>query len=364
MGTRHPPVLAAGALAALCCLGACKPKQGAGADPRVADRLVAVARVAQADAGGNQYTGVVGARVESDLGFRVSGKVVARLVDAGQAVRKGQKLMRIDPTDYTHAVVAQTGNVLAARARWVQAAADERRDRGLASTGAISQSAYDGVKAAADSAKALLDAAVAQERVARNQEDYALLIADDDGIVMRTLVEPGQVVAPGQVVVQLAHAGPREAVVNLPESVRPALGAVSMATLFVDGPKVPARLRQLSDTADTRTRTYEARYVMTGAGADAPLGATVTMALPGDRPALLNVPLAALDDEGQGPGVWVLDGKASTVVWHPVLLRSMGNDVATVANGVSLGETVVASGGHSLHDGEKVRPISIRADMR
>ena len=352
------------ALAALVGLGGCKPKQDANADPRVVERLVAVARVEPAGADSNRYTGVVGARVESGLGFRISGKVVERLVDTGQAVRRGQALMRIDPTDYTHALAAQTGAVSAARARWTEAAADERRDRGLAATGAISHAAYDAVKAASDSAKALLDAASAQERVARNQEDYALLAADADGIVMRTLAEPGQVVAPGQVVVQLAHAGPREAVVDLPEAIRPALGAEATATLFAAGPAVPARLRQLSDAADPRTRTYEARFVMSGAGAAAPLGATVTVALSGSATPLLGVPIDALDDEGHGPGVWVLDGKASTVSWHPVGIGSLGFDAATLTGGVAAGETIVASGGHLLHEGETVRPMTIWAAMR
>jgi multidrug efflux pump subunit AcrA (membrane-fusion protein) len=77
MRAHHPALLSATALAALLGLSGCKPK------------LVAVARVVQADAGSHQYTGVVGARVESNLGFRVAGKVVERLVDTGQAVRKG-----------------------------------------------------------------------------------------------------------------------------------------------------------------------------------------------------------------------------------------------------------------------------------
>jgi RND family efflux transporter MFP subunit len=352
------------AMAVLLGVAACKPKEGAGADPRTGPRGVAVARVVEADAISSQYTGVVGARVESDLGFRVSGKVVERLVDTGQAVRKGQRLMHIDPTDYTHAAVAQTGNVAAARAKWVQAAADERRDRGLAATGAISHSAYDAVKAASDSAKALLEAAVAQERVARNQEAYSFLVADSDATVMRTLAEPGQVVAPGQVVVQLAHAGPREAVVSLPESVRPALGAPAMATLFGGGPSMPARLRQLSDSADPRTRTYEARFVLTGSGADAPLGATVTIALIGSGPPLLGVPTGAIDDEGHGPGVWMLDAKDSTVNWRSVRLQSLGIELATLTGGVAEGDMIVASGGHYLHEGERVRPLDVRADMR
>ncbi len=121
-------------------------------------------------------------------------------------------------------------------------------------TGAISQSAYDQVKAASDSARALLDAALAQEQVTRNQEDYSLPLADADGTIMETLAEPGQVVAAGQTVVRLAHAGPREAVVNLPETVRPDIGSQAMASLYGGDVRVTARLRQLSDAADRRTR--------------------------------------------------------------------------------------------------------------
>ena len=80
--------------------------------------------------------------------------------------------------------------------------------RGLVSTGAIAASTYDQVKATADAAQAQLASAEAQEKVARDQGDYSLLLADSDGTVVQTLAEPGQVVAAGQTVVKLAHAGP------------------------------------------------------------------------------------------------------------------------------------------------------------
>ena len=345
-------------------LAGCKPTEAEAPDPRTAERQVVVAQAETAAALRHSYTGIVSARVESGLGFRVQGKVIARLVDTGQVVKKGQPLMRMDPTDYGNARIAQAGNVGAARAKWVQAAADERRNRGLVATGAISQSAYDQVKATADSAKALLDAAAAQERVARNQEDYSLLLADEDGTVMQTLAEPGQVVAPGQVVVRLAHAGPREAVVNLPEMVRPPLDSDASVTLYGANRPVTARLRQLSDTADLRTRTFEARYVMTGAGAAAPLGTTVTVTvgMP-ERTGSLSIPIGALTDEGHGSGVWVLDGGTSKVTYRPVQVQSFGAETAEI-NGLKAGETIVAAGGHFLHDGEKVRPVAVRAAMQ
>jgi multidrug efflux pump subunit AcrA (membrane-fusion protein) len=157
-------LIAVAALTALN-LSACNSREDP--DPRTALRLVEVAEVRAAGDAEHTYTGVVAARVQSDLGFRVPGKIIARLVDTGQLVRRGQRLMLMDATDYTHAITAQTGDVAAARARWVQAAADEQRYRGLVESGAISQLTYDQAKAAADSAQALLAVAEAQEKIAR-----------------------------------------------------------------------------------------------------------------------------------------------------------------------------------------------------
>src|SRR5256885_6561579 len=139
-------------------LTACTSSQSA-EDPRTVPQLAEVAVVQPAEVGERAFTGLVSARVQSNLGFRVSGKVIERLVDSGQAVHEGQPLMRLDRTDYTHAITSQVGNVDAARARLQQAAADEARYSGLVSSGAVSQSAYDQVKAAADSARAFVSAA-------------------------------------------------------------------------------------------------------------------------------------------------------------------------------------------------------------
>ncbi len=204
-------------------------KTSAQDDPRTQPELVRVTTVATPAGGSGSFTGAVTARVQSDLGFRVSGKVIRRMVDVGQTVVSGQPLMQIDITDYMHAITTQSENVAAARARADQAAADELRYRGLVRTGAVSASLYDQIKAAADSAQAQLAAAVAQEKIARDQGDYSILYADSDGTVVQTLAEPGQVVAAGQNVVKLAHAGPREAAVYLPETVRPVLGSVAQS---------------------------------------------------------------------------------------------------------------------------------------
>lgn len=344
-------------------------------DPRTRLPLVRTLTVQPAAAQGPSFTGTVAARVQSDLGFRVAGKVVKRLVDTGQAVKAGQPLMRIDATDLRLATLAQTETVAAAKAHALQAAADEQRYRDLVPLGAVSASAYELVKATADAARAQLSAAEAQAGVARNETGYALLLADADGIVVDTLAEPGQVVAAGQVVVRVAHAGAREAVVDLPETLRPALGSTGVATLYGDTGTGAgtARLRQLSGAASRVARTFEARYVLEGALAAAPLGATVSIRLAdgaasqGQAP--VQVPLGAIYDRGQGPGVWLVNAAAQganapTVRWRGVALAGLGEENASVSTGLKAGDRIVALGAHLLHEGEQVTVADGRGAAR
>ncbi len=333
------------------------------ADPRTEPELVRVAEVGVSSGATRAFTGVVTARVQSNLGFRIPGKITRRLVDTGQFVHAGQLLMTIDQTDYTHAITARNETVAAAKAKAEQAAADEARYRGLVKTGAISASTYDQVKAGSDAAQAELQAAQAQAHVAQDEGDYSKLIADADGTVVETMGEPGQVVSAGQTVVRLAHSGPREAAVNLPETVRPHLGSNASATVYGQTTQVTARLRQLSDAADPTTRTFEARYVLGGAEASAPLGATVTVRLDGGNQDLYSVPIASIIDLGKGTGVWELNPQTSTVAFHPVHIHNLTEEEAILTDGVHPGEKIVALGVHLLHDGERVRVEEVRAEV-
>src|SRR5207247_10909238 len=176
------------------------------------------------------------------------------------------------------ALTAKRNAVAATRASYVQTDADERRYAKLASDGWASRQPYEQAKAALDTANAQLAAAEAEARVAENEATYSVLVAEADGTVVETLGEPGQVVSAGQTVVRIAKAGPREAVIALPETIRPVIGSVAEASVYgADGRRYTAHLRQLSDSADAQTRTYEARYVLDGEAAAAPPGATETM---------------------------------------------------------------------------------------
>jgi RND family efflux transporter MFP subunit len=337
-------------------LAACNHASSSSTDPRTQPPLVRIATVEMSLQSARSFSGIVAARVQSDLGFRVPGKVLERLVDAGQTVKRGQALMRIDPKDLKLAMRAREEAVAGAKTRARQAADDEARFRHLVSTNFVSASAYDKVKAAAESARAELNAAEAQAGVARNETGYAVLLADADGVVVETLAEPGQVVAAGQVVVRVARAGLREAIIELPETLRPAIGSTGRATLYGSGLTGPAKLRQLSDAANRQTRTFEARYVLDGALADAPLGSTVSIEVSdGGSAQALRVPMGAIFDPGKGPGVWLVEGETPRVTWRPVQIAGLSGEAASVIGNLKAGDRVVALGAHLLHEGEHVR---------
>lgn len=328
-------------------------------DPRVKAPVVRTALVEDGRSTSRSFTGVVSARVESNLGFRVAGAVTQRLVDVGDTVRRGQPLMRIDATDLKLSADAQSEAVDAARAR--AKAADQRTDHAedLREAGAISDDEYDEVKAAERAAQAELDAAQDQADIAKNASRYSVLLADADGVVVETAAEPGEVVTAGQPVIQLAKAGPREAVIQLPETLRPEIGSTGEATLFGSKDSVTATLRQLSSAADRVTRTFDAHYVLDGALADAPLGSTITIELPDDEtngpPSGLRVPIGAVVDEGEGPGVWVVEGDPPKTSWRPVSVERLDDDYAYVTGEVVRGDRVVALGAHLIRDGQRVR---------
>lgn len=335
-----------------------KPKAEA-ADPRTVAPLVSVAEAKKTETAERSFTGTVASRVQSNLGFRVPGKIVQRMVDVGQQVRQGQVLMRIDGTDLQLALTAKRNTVMAAQAVLIQVQADEKRYAALVKNGlAATPQRYEQAKAALDTASAQLAAAEADAKVAENAATYTVLLADSDGTVVATLGDSGQVVAAGQTVIQLAQAGPREAVVWLPETLRPDIGSEAQASIYGgNGLSGKARLRQISDAADPQTRTYEARYVLDGAAASAPLGSTVTIKiLDAHRQSEVAVPVGAILDDGSRTGVWVVDA-ASTVKFTPVEIKQISEEMAFIT-GISIDEKVVALGAHLLENGAAVRIAS------
>jgi RND family efflux transporter MFP subunit len=328
--------------------------QGA-ATAAAAEALVRVTHPVETTAGMSEYTGTVHSRIESELGFRVPGKITARLVDPGMLVHRGQPLMRLDPANLALNAAAAKQRLIAANADATRAAAEEERQSGLLAQGAISQTSYEAARAACDASAAVRTAAEAASHDAQLNLEYATLIADSDGIVVDVLAQPGQVVAPGTPIAHLAESGPREVLVAIPETAVADLPREGVAQVYGTHRSIPARLRELAGAADPITRTFAARFSLQGDGSRAPLGATITLRLGAARGMLTAVPLAALHDGGQGMGVWVVT-KSSQVAFRPVTVTALGQETATLAAGtLTPDDVVVALGAHLLRAGETVR---------
>lgn len=323
-------------------------------------RLVRSFTVIIAHGGDAEFTGVIHARTESDLGFRVPGKIIEKCVQTGDHVKRGQALMRLDPTDLQLAANAAQAAVEAIRAQNKRALADELRQRELVAVNAISVQEYEQSKSAADTTSAQLKAAIANFNQVEHQTNYAVLRADADGVIMETPTDVGQVVGAGRVVVRLAHDGPREAVINLPEGNSKIATSRAVGGLYAEpGRTFPATLRELSSVADPVTRTYQARYILSGAGGSAPLGATVTVHLEGENTfdALQQyaIPIGALYNDGTGTSVWVINPETSTLLRRIVDVAQLGSETALISNGLKPGERILALGAHLVTEGEKVK---------
>jgi RND family efflux transporter MFP subunit len=305
------------------------------------------------------YTGVVRARYETDLAFRVGAKINTRHVEVGQRVSAGAVLFRLDPTDYRLAVKAAESDLAVAEAEVVQATAEDARATRLRGTGAVSLSEADKTRSARDVAVGRRDRAREALTLARNRLSYCELTADADGVITALPAEAGQVVAEGQVVARLARDGEREAVISLPENQAVAARtARATVTLWAaPGASYPAVLRELSPTADPVTRTYQARFTIQNAGPKVVLGMTATVHLAPANPTPGYVlPLSSLLRTGDRPAVWVVDRPTGGLTLVPVEVREYRHETVVLSGGVKPGQRVVTAGVQKLDAGLTVRP--------
>lgn len=310
-----------------------------------------------------KYSGEVVARYESALGFRTPGKIAARLVEVGSAVKRGQPLLRLSPEQEALHAVAAGADVDAARSRVAQARVDLQRTEQLLARQFASRAELDQQRLALDQAQAQLSAALAQREVAENQRGYTVLTADRDGVVTSISAEAGQVVAAGQPVITVAADGEREVAISIPESRVDELRqnpAFRVSVWAHPGQSWAGSLRELAPGTDSVTRTYSARIAIREPDPKLlRLGMTASVTMPDvEGSGAIRLPLTAIVDRDAQRQVWVVDHKTSRVSLHNVSLGSAQDDSVLVVSGLTGGETVVSAGVHMLQPGQRVKPLS------
>lgn len=320
---------------------------------------------AQANVGAQVYTGEVRARIETDLGFRVGGKIVQRRVDAGARVKAGDVLAVLDPQDARLGVAAAAAAEAAAASDLALAQAEFRRASELRERNFISASALDARRTALQAAEARLRQARAQAATAGNQAEYTRLLADADGVVTAVLGEPGQVVAAGQAVLRVARPGQREVLIHVPENRVRAFAPGAQATVrpwMAGGRTYAARVREVSPAADSATRTYAIRVSVPNADDALPLGATATVVFSMAAPEGVLLPLAAVTRAGDQNRVWVVDAE-DKVRPQEVEVGAWREDGVIVRSGLPPQARVVLAGVHKLVEGATVRPVEEAAPV-
>jgi multidrug efflux system membrane fusion protein len=326
-------------------------------------RPVNVVKVSPAEAGTQvSYTGDVRPRYETALGFRVAGKIVARRVEVGSSVRRGQELARLDPSDYLLNIEAAKSQLAAAQSDFLQAKDDLQRYRELFEKKFISAAEFDRRQNAFNVAKAKLEQAQAELGVTQNQSAYTSLRADRDGIITSISAEVGQVVAPGQEVMRLAQLGEKEVVVSVPEGRLDDLRAVNTVAISLwAAPEVrfPGRIREISPSADPVTRTYSVKVTILEPTQAVQLGMTANVLLGEEKAgAVVRLPLSALYQSGQEPAVWVVDPNTSQVKLTPVQVARYTEEAVEISSGLHAGDVVVRAGVHKLTAGQRVRILA------
>jgi membrane fusion protein, multidrug efflux system len=310
-----------------------------------------------------RFTGVIAARYETQIGFRVAGKIAERKVDVGQAVRRGDVLMTLDPADYSAALRAAEANRASAAAQKVQTEAEAARQIRLLNQGWTTRSAHDRSVASASSAAEQVKAATQQVELARNTLAYARLTAPEDGIVTAIRAEAGQVVSQGQAVLTLVRNGEREAVIAIPEGQIGDLASWSAQTsLWSQGDAAgPAKLREISPQADPTSRTHTARFTLPARATNIDLGATVTLTLKRSAGApAATLPTSAVFFRNGEAVVWRVKPSGNRLEPLPVTIVTLGAE-RSIVTGVMDGDRIVTLGVHRI---DADLPIRVVEDVK
>ncbi|WP_298623593.1 efflux RND transporter periplasmic adaptor subunit [uncultured Zoogloea sp.] len=312
---------------------------------------------------GALYSGEVRARYESDLAFRITGKIIERKVDVGAVVKPGQLLARLDPSDAGLNAEAARAQLAAAQNELTYAKAEVERYRDLVAKNFVSRSVLDAKETSFKSAAARVEQARAQATVAGNQAGYTSLVADQAGVITAITAEVGQVVKDSAPVMKLARDGEREVLIAVPESRIAALrkaGNIEVRLLAAPDAVFVGRVREVAPAADAATRTYAVRVTIVNATPEVQLGMTANVILPDAAAADggLLVPATALFEHDGGSAVWVLqpEGELVKAVLRKVQVRQFREDGVLLTGGVQPGETIAAAGVHKIVAGQLMQP--------
>lgn len=319
-------------------------------------RVVTVER----SAGGEvvSLTGTVQAETEVNLAFRIDGRMVERLVNVGDTVRAGQVVARLNRENEENGLRAARAQLAAASAQLTEARNNYWRQSELLRDGWTTRVRYDQAAQTQQSAQSAVDAAQAQVGIAETRLGYTELVSDVNGRVTARGAEPGEVVQPGRMIVQVARDEGRDAVFDVPPVLKdqaPANPVIEIVLATDPNIRTTGRVREVAPRADAVTGTFQVRVGLADPPPAMRLGATVTGRLTLGSSAGFSIPASALTRADRAPAVWVVNPADQTVALRTVELVRHDPGHVVVGTGLEAGEIVVTAGVQALRPGQKVR---------
>jgi RND family efflux transporter MFP subunit len=303
-------------------------------------------------------SGVVEAKTEVDLAFRIGGRMVKRTVNVGDKVVAGQLIAQLDSQDEENAVRAASANLSAAEGKFLEAEQNYDRQRQLLSRGHTTRQRYDAAVQNLNTLQGQADVARAQLATAKTRLNDTSLYADAPGEVTARVVNTGEVVQAGQMIVRIARKEGRDAVFDAPPSLiaRGARDSEISVALSIDQTIVATgRVREVSPQADSQTGTFRVRVGLTEPPSGMRLGSSVVGRMTLEGQAGMALPASALTRVNGTPSVWVVDTASETVTSKPVEVAAYRASEVIVSGGLALGDVVVTAGIQSLRPGQRVR---------
>jgi membrane fusion protein, multidrug efflux system len=319
-------------------------------------RTVTVERLAEGET--VSLTGHIRAKDQANLAFRLDGRMIERPVNVGDVLKAAQVVAKVDPQIQQNGLNSAQAELASAEAVLTQARLTFGRQQQLIKDGWTSRANFDEARQKLETTQGQVDAAQAQLRTAQEQLNYTVLSADAPGVVTAVGAEPGEVVHAGQMIVQVARQGGRDAVFDVPEQlIRTGPRDPLVQIALTNDPTVRAtgRVREVSPQADSATRTWQVKVGIIDPPQGLELGSTVTGRIKLAAPPGVEVPASALTEADGRPAVWVVDPHSKTVSLREVNVLRHDPATVVISQGLETGDLVVTAGVQTLRPGQKVQ---------
>src|SRR3982075_195895 len=345
-------------------LAACGKEQ----PKKVEIRPVRVITVQHAPSGDTiSLTGQIQAKDEINLAFRTAGRLQERNVTVGDPVKPDQVVARIEPQDYRNALRSAEADLASAQAVLANSKGTEGRQSELLSKGFTTHVQYDQAEQQLKTVQAQVESAQAKLQNAKDNLTYTDLKSDVAGLVTAKGAEPGEIVAVGRMILQVAKEGDRYAVFNVPSQlIRQSPKDPEVTVSLSDDPTIVAtgHVREVAPQADTATGTYVVKVALNNPPDAMRLGATIVGQVKVQSEPVIELPGTALTQSEGTPAVWVVDPGKKTVSLVPVTISHYDTSSAVVSHGLTDGDLVVIAGVQALQPGQEVRLLEADAGVQ